>query len=105
MKKWQNDTEKLEVTLLLAMKTQTGGRRTALPTHNIGATTEWVASATPWPLYPLKRMLVGHRDRCGRGRKRSPPPPPEFEPRTFQPVTSSCTDCTIPAAGKLIYRT
>ena len=40
--------------------------------------------------YPLCRRLCGPQGRSGLVRKISPPP--EFEPRTFQPVASRYTD-------------
>jgi hypothetical protein len=40
--------------------------------------------------YPLYRRLGGPQGRSGRVRKISPPP--EFDPRTVQPVTSRYTD-------------
>jgi hypothetical protein len=45
--------------------------------------------------YPLYRRLGGPQDRSGRVRKSSPPP--GFDPRTVQPVTSRYTDWAIPA--------
>ena len=57
----------------------------------------WVVNATPRPLYPQERPgahciggWVGPRaglDGCGKSR-----PPPEFDPRTVQPVASRYTD-------------
>jgi len=41
--------------------------------------------------------LSGPQSRCERVRKISPPPPPGFDPRTVQPVTSRYTDWAIPA--------
>jgi hypothetical protein len=59
-----------------------------------------VVNATPRPLYPRYRLgtlciggLVGFRaglDWCGKSR-----PPPEFDPRSVQPVASRYT-CAIP---------
>ena len=52
--------------------------------------------------YPLYRGLGGPPGRSGRMRKISPSPP-VFDPRTFQPVTSRCTDWAIPAPiGKIL---
>jgi hypothetical protein len=45
--------------------------------------------------YPLYRRLGGPQDRSGRVWKISPPR--GFDPLTFQPVASRCTDCAIPA--------
>jgi hypothetical protein len=67
-----------------------------------------VVSANPWPLYPPGKRLgthciegwVGSRagmDGCGKSR---PPPLPEFEPRTVQPVASRYIGCAIPAPGQ-----
>jgi hypothetical protein len=60
----------------------------------------WVVNATPRPLYPRERPgthctggWVGPRaglDRRGKSR-----PPPEFDPRTVQPVVSQCNDYAI----------
>jgi hypothetical protein len=62
----------------------------------------WVVKATPRPLYPRERPgthctggWVGPRacvDGCG---KSDPPPPPGFDSRTFQPVTSRYTDFAV----------
>ena len=57
----------------------------------------WVVKVTPWPLYPSERPCthciggwldpkVG-LDGCGKS-----PSPPEFDPRTVQPVASRCID-------------
>jgi len=61
----------------------------------------WVVNATPRPLYPLERPgthciggCMGLRaglDKCGKSR-----PPPGFDPRTVQPVTSRYTAYAIP---------
>jgi hypothetical protein len=45
--------------------------------------------------YPLYRRLGGPQGRSGRVRKISPPP--EFDPRTVQPVASRYSDNAIPA--------
>ena len=45
--------------------------------------------------YPLYRRLGGPRGRSGRLRKISPPP--EFNPRTTQPVASRYTVWALPA--------
>ena len=45
--------------------------------------------------YPLYRRLGGPQGRSGRVRKISPPP--EFDPRTVQPVASRYTNWTFPA--------
>jgi hypothetical protein len=45
--------------------------------------------------YPLYRGLGGPQGRTGQVRKNSPPP--EFDPRTVQPVASRYTDWAIPA--------
>jgi hypothetical protein len=47
--------------------------------------------------YPLYRRLVGPQGQSERVRKISPPPPPGFDPRTINPVTSRYTDWVIPA--------
>ena len=49
--------------------------------------------------YPFYRRFCGPQGRSGRVRKISPPP--GFHPRTVYPVTSSCTDCAIPALKRL----
>jgi hypothetical protein len=45
--------------------------------------------------YPLYRGLGGPLDRSEWARKISPPP--EFDPRTIQPVANRYTYCAIPA--------
>jgi hypothetical protein len=62
----------------------------------------WVVSGTSRPLYlwemaryPFCSSLGEPQGRSGGERKISPPP--EFDPRTVQPVASSYTDCAIPA--------
>jgi hypothetical protein len=40
--------------------------------------------------YPLYRRLSGSQNLCGKSR-----PPPEFDPRTVQPVACRCTTWTI----------
>jgi len=62
----------------------------------------WMVNATPRPLYPREKDgtyciggWVGPRaslDGCGKSR-----PPPVFDSRTVQPITSPYTDCAIPA--------
>jgi hypothetical protein len=57
----------------------------------------WAVNATPRPLYPLERPgnlciggWMGPRaglEECGKSRL-----PPEFDPRTVQPVASRYTD-------------
>ena len=46
---------------------------------------------------PLYRKLGGPRSWSAQVMKISPPP--EFNPRTIQPVASPYTDCAIPAPG------
>jgi hypothetical protein len=58
---------------------------------------EWVLNATSRPLYPRESPgthriggwvdLRAGMEGCGKSR-----PPPEFDPRTVQPVTSRYTD-------------
>jgi hypothetical protein len=53
--------------------------------------------------YPLYRRLGGPQRRFGQARKISPPP--GFDPRTVEPVTSRYTDWATPAhefVGKLV---
>jgi len=57
-----------------------------------------VVNATPPPLYPRKRPgthciggWVGPRAGLDEGKK-SPPPPPGFDPRHVHPVASRFTD-------------
>jgi hypothetical protein len=79
-----------------------GGRGTALLFLNLGGKRGWVVNATPRPLYPREPSgthciggWVGPRagqDGCRKSR-----PPPEFDPRTVQPVASRYTDWVIPA--------
>jgi len=45
--------------------------------------------------YPLYKRLGGPQGRTGRVWKISPPPP-GFDPRTFQPVASHYADWAIP---------
>jgi hypothetical protein len=73
------------------------GRCIALLFLKLGARRWWVVSTTPRPLYPRERPgthctggWVGPRaglDMCEKSR-----PPPEFDPRTVQPVASRYTD-------------
>ena len=51
--------------------------------------------------YPFYRRLGGPQDRSGRVWKISPPP--GFDTRTVQPVTSRYTDWAIPAPGQRWY--
>jgi hypothetical protein len=62
----------------------------------------WVVNATPRPFYPRKRLgthciggLDGPQSQSGQVRKISSPP--EFDPRTVEPVASRYTDCAIAA--------
>ena len=55
---------------------------------------------TRW--YPLYRRVGGPQCRPGRVRKNLPPPQPEFDPRTVQPVTSCYTDYAIPAHSRAV---
>ena len=52
--------------------------------------------------YPLYKRLGGRQGRSRRLRKISPPP--EYDPRTVQPVASRYTDWAIPAHKQLYYR-
>jgi hypothetical protein len=61
----------------------------------------WVVSATPRPLYPLYRRVIGPQGRSGRVRKISPSP--WFDARTVQPVASRYTDWAIPDKLKYVY--
>ena len=69
----------------------------------------WVVNATPQPFYLRKRDPVAivqeagfapraGVDVCGKFR-----PPPEFDPRTVQPVASRYTDCAIRKPCKTNY--
>jgi hypothetical protein len=58
-------------------------------------TTSWSLSPRERDPVPLYRRLVRPQGRSGRVRKISPPP--EFDPRTVQPVASSYTDWAIAA--------
>ena len=51
--------------------------------------------------YPLYSRLGGPQGRSGGVRKISPPP--EFDPRTVQPIASRYTDWPIPALWKRAY--
>ena len=82
------------------------GRGIALPFHDRGTRRgEWSAARPGRTLpagktrYPLYRRLGGPRGRSGRVRKISPPP--EFDPRTVQPVASRYNDyATRPKMGR-----
>ena len=52
--------------------------------------------------YPLYRRLGGPQGRPARVRKISPPP--EFDPRTLQPVASRYSDWAIPAHTNVIIK-
>ena len=66
----------------------------------------WAGNATPLSLYhqerPSTKCIEGWTvsrpalDRCGKSRL-----PPEFDPRTVQPVVSRYTDYAIPAQDYL----
>ena len=43
--------------------------------------------------FPLRRELGGPQSQSGRVRKILPPP--GFDPRIVQPVSSRCTDCAV----------
>jgi hypothetical protein len=51
--------------------------------------------------YPLCRRLRGRQGQSGDGRGK-PRPPPEFDPRTVQPIASHYTDWAIPANFQFI---
>jgi len=95
--------KKVKCTLVQAMRlcigrtAHRGSRGIALLCHDHGTRRGWGVSITPGPLftsgktrYPLYRSLGGPQGRSGQVRKISPPP--GFDPRTFQPVASRCTD-------------
>ena len=72
---------------------RSGSRGIALPFHDHGTRRGWVGSVMPRPLftprktrYPLCRRLGGPQGRSWQVRKISPPP--EFDPRTVQPIAS-----------------
>ena len=52
--------------------------------------------------YPLYRKFGGTQGRSGQMQNISPPP--EFDPRTVQPVASRYTDWAIPAAFGKAFR-
>ena len=92
----------LKCTLVQALRlctgrmTHRGSRGIALPFHDHGTRRGWGVSVTPRPLftpgkprYPLYRRLRGPQGRSGQVRKISLPP--EFDPRTIQPVASRYT--------------
>jgi hypothetical protein len=67
-----------------------------------------VVNTTPRPLYPRKRYPVPILQEAGRphglsGRVRIMSPPPGFDPRTVQLVTSRYTDYAIPANHAKFY--
>ena len=81
-----------------------GSRYVALlflqPRHKIGVGGQRHAPAvlpTGKTRYPLYSRLGEPRGRSGRVRKISPPP--EFDPRTVQPVASRYTDWAVPPPG------
>ena len=96
-------TCKVKVALEQATKTQRGIRGIALPfLRPRHWRWGWVVKATPRPLYPrgmtwypLYRRLGGTQGRSGRVRNTSPPP--DFEHRIIEHVTSRYTDWATPA--------
>jgi len=81
---------------------QRGSRGIALLFHDLGPRWGWVVNLTPRPPLPpgktqcpLYRGLGGPHGRPGYVRKILPPP--ECDPRTFQPVASRYTDYATPA--------
>jgi hypothetical protein len=89
-----SEVKEAQFTLEQAMKAQRRSRDIAL-LFNFGARWGWVVNATPRTLYPMYRRMGGPQARSGRVRKISPTP--GFDPRTFEPVANSYTDCAIPA--------
>ena len=94
---------KVKCTLVQALRLCTGrtahrgSRGIALPFHDHGTRRVEGSASRPGrslppgnPRYPLYRRLCGPQDRFGQVRKISPPP--EFDPRTVQPVASRYTD-------------
>ena len=71
----------------------------------VGGQSHDPAALTPGKTqYPLYIRLSGPQGRSGQVQKISPPP--GFDPRTVQSVTSCCTDWTIPAyKSAVVYQT
>jgi len=70
--------------------------------HGVGGQRHAPAALPPGKIRCLLyRRLGGPQGRCGRVRTLSTPP--EFNPRTVQPVASRCTDCAIPAQIEISY--
>jgi hypothetical protein len=69
-------------TLEQATKAQRGVEVWLYSFFNLGTKWGWVVNAVPLPLYPRAGL-----DGCGKSH-----PPPGFDPWTFQPVASHCTN-------------
>ena len=100
------------------------GEKSYSSTLSLTSALDWGGWSTPHPgrftlgkdPYPLYRILGGPKDRSGRVRKISPPPP-GFDPQTVQTVASLYTDCAnatlyiydtycrfiVPAVHKVIF--
>ena len=62
----------------------------------------WMVKATPRSLYPSEKEPVPTAQAAGclngwSGKERKISPPPEFDPRTVQPVARRYTEYAIPA--------
>ena len=76
------------------------GRSIRVPILNLGARRGWVVKGTPRPLYPRERATVPIAQEAGWAqgryerlwRRENFLPPPRFEARTVQPVTSCYPD-------------
>jgi hypothetical protein len=64
----------------------------------------WVVNATPRPCYTRERPGVPIVQDAGRVSRAQNLGPPEFDPRTVQPVPSPYTDWAIPVAYLLTLR-
>jgi hypothetical protein len=88
--------------LCTARTAHRGSRDISLPFHDLGTRRGEGLASRPGRIlspgktrYPLYRRLGGPQGRSGQVRKIWPPP--GFDPRTVQPVTSLYTDGAIPA--------
>jgi hypothetical protein len=73
------------------MKAQKGRKVVAVLFLKPRARWEWIPNAKPRALY----RRLGEPQ--GRSVVQKISPPPEFDPRTVQPVSSPNTDCAVPA--------
>jgi hypothetical protein len=84
--------------------TQRGSRGITLPFHDRGTGRGWGVSVTPRPLFNPGKDPVPIEQEAGWApgpvwKVRKISPPPGFNSRTVQPVTSRYTDCTTLPTG------